>query len=68
MRRALKRMKAAGADDVPAVWVWKCLGEAAVEFLTRLFNKILESESEGTTERRGRRALVSREARSCGND
>ena len=46
VRRALKRMKsgkAVGPDDIP-VEVWKCLGEVAVEFLTSLFNKILESE------------------------
>uniref|UniRef100_A0AAQ6IM76 ribonuclease H n=1 Tax=Anabas testudineus TaxID=64144 RepID=A0AAQ6IM76_ANATE len=46
VRKALKRMKsgkAVGPDDVP-VEVWKCLGEAAVEFLTSLFNRILESE------------------------
>ncbi|RJG15010.1 hypothetical protein D4A39_16735, partial [Alcanivorax profundi] len=46
VRRALKRMKrgkAVGPDDIP-VEVWKCLGEMAVEFLTRLFNNILESE------------------------
>ncbi|KAK3568192.1 hypothetical protein QTP86_000235 [Hemibagrus guttatus] len=42
----LKRMKsgkAVGPDDIP-VEVWKCLGEAAVEFLTNLFNRVLESE------------------------
>ncbi|KAK3505583.1 hypothetical protein QTP70_021346, partial [Hemibagrus guttatus] len=36
VRKALKRMKsgkAVGPDDIP-VEVWKCLGEAAVEFLT----------------------------------
>ena len=46
VRKALKRMKsgkALGPDDIP-VEVWKCLGEAAVEFLTRLFNRILDSE------------------------
>ncbi|KAK3532456.1 hypothetical protein QTP86_018454, partial [Hemibagrus guttatus] len=46
VRKALKRMKsgkAVGPDDVP-VEVWKCLGEAAVEFLTSLFNRVLESE------------------------
>ncbi|GLD48595.1 uncharacterized protein AKAME5_000254900 [Lates japonicus] len=46
VRRALKRMKSGKAvdpDDIP-VEVWKCLGEVAVEFLTRTFNKILESE------------------------
>ncbi|KAK3545944.1 hypothetical protein QTP70_016948, partial [Hemibagrus guttatus] len=46
VRMALKRMKsgkAVGPDDIP-VEVWKCLGEAAVEFLTSLFNRVLESE------------------------
>ncbi|KAK3550697.1 hypothetical protein QTP70_002387 [Hemibagrus guttatus] len=44
--KALKRMKsgkAVGPDDTP-VEVWKCLGEAAVEFLASLFNRVLESE------------------------
>ncbi|KAK3547940.1 hypothetical protein QTP70_001327 [Hemibagrus guttatus] len=44
VRKALKRMKsgkAVGPDDIP-VEVWKCLGEAAVEFLTSLFNRVLE--------------------------
>ncbi|KAK3560019.1 hypothetical protein QTP86_033818 [Hemibagrus guttatus] len=46
VRKALKKMKsgkAVGPDDIP-VEVWKCLGEAAVEFLTSLFNRVLESE------------------------
>ncbi|KAK3528476.1 hypothetical protein QTP70_000115 [Hemibagrus guttatus] len=46
VRKALMRMKrgkAVGPDDIP-VEVWKCLGEAAVEFLTSLFNRVLESE------------------------
>ncbi|KAK3514351.1 hypothetical protein QTP70_015880 [Hemibagrus guttatus] len=46
VRKALKRMKngkAIGPDDIP-VEVWKCLGEAAVEFLISLFNRVLESE------------------------
>ncbi|KAK3560803.1 hypothetical protein QTP86_019503, partial [Hemibagrus guttatus] len=46
VRKSLKRMKsgkAVGPDDIP-VEVWKCLGEAAVEFLTSLFNRVLESE------------------------
>ncbi|KAK3566609.1 hypothetical protein QTP86_001484, partial [Hemibagrus guttatus] len=41
VRKALKRMKsgkAVGPDDIP-VEVWKCLGEAAVEFLANLFNR-----------------------------
>ncbi|KAK3510781.1 hypothetical protein QTP70_022488 [Hemibagrus guttatus] len=46
VRKASKRMKsgkAVGPDDIP-VEVWKCLGEAAVEFLATLFNRVLESE------------------------
>ncbi|KAK3512225.1 hypothetical protein QTP70_001100 [Hemibagrus guttatus] len=45
VRKALKRMKsgkAVGPDDIP-VEVWKCLGEAAVEFLSSLFNRVLEN-------------------------
>ncbi|KAK3534154.1 hypothetical protein QTP86_002311 [Hemibagrus guttatus] len=45
VRKALKRMKsgkAVGPDDI-LVEVWKCLGEAAVEFLASLFNRVLES-------------------------
>ena len=46
VRKALKKMKsgkAVGPDDVP-VEVWKCLGEVAIHFLTRLFNRILETD------------------------
>ncbi|KAK3549961.1 hypothetical protein QTP86_016841, partial [Hemibagrus guttatus] len=46
VRKALKRMKSGkgvGPDDI-LVEVWKCLGEAAVEFLASLFNRVLESE------------------------
>ncbi|KAK3542339.1 hypothetical protein QTP86_025761 [Hemibagrus guttatus] len=46
VRKALKRIKsgkAVGPDDIP-VEVWKCLGEAAVEFIASLFNRVLESE------------------------
>ncbi|KAK3542720.1 hypothetical protein QTP70_000097 [Hemibagrus guttatus] len=45
VRKALKRMKsgkAVGPDDIP-VEVWKCLGEAAVEFLASLFNRVIEN-------------------------
>ncbi|KAK3507265.1 hypothetical protein QTP70_013448 [Hemibagrus guttatus] len=45
VRKALKRMKsgkAVGPDDIP-VEIWKCLGEAAVEFLASLFNRVLEN-------------------------
>ena len=46
VRIAVKRMKsgrAVGPNNIP-VEAWKCLGEVAVVFLTRLCNKILESE------------------------
>ncbi|KAI5606596.1 hypothetical protein C0J50_2095 [Silurus asotus] len=46
VRAAIKRMKngkSVGPDDIP-VKAWRCLGEMAVEFLTRLFNRILEGE------------------------
>ena len=33
----MKTGKAVGPDDIP-VEAWKCLGELAVDFLTRLFN------------------------------
>ncbi|KAK3517853.1 hypothetical protein QTP70_021012, partial [Hemibagrus guttatus] len=39
----MKSGKAVGPDDI-LVKVWQCLGEAAVEFLTSLFNRVLESE------------------------
>ncbi|KAK3563126.1 hypothetical protein QTP86_016360, partial [Hemibagrus guttatus] len=45
VKKALKRMKsgkAVGPDNIP-VEVWKCLGEAAVEFLASLFNRVLEN-------------------------
>ncbi|KAK3528805.1 hypothetical protein QTP70_011589 [Hemibagrus guttatus] len=38
----MKSGKAVGPDDI-LVEVWKCLGEAAVEFLTSLFNRVLEN-------------------------
>ncbi|KAI5106486.1 hypothetical protein C0J45_4183, partial [Silurus meridionalis] len=46
VRAAIKRMKngkSVGPDDIP-VEAWRCLGEMAVEFLNRLFNRILEGE------------------------
>ncbi|KAI5099810.1 gastrula zinc finger protein XlCGF28.1-like [Silurus meridionalis] len=46
VRAAIKRIKSGksvGPDDIP-VEAWRCLGEMAVKFLTRLFNKILEEK------------------------
>ncbi|KAK3566831.1 hypothetical protein QTP86_004565 [Hemibagrus guttatus] len=48
----MKSGKAVGPDDIP-VEVWKCLGEAAVEFLASLFNRVLESERMPEEWRRG---------------
>ena len=38
-----KNGKAVGPDDIP-VEVWKCLGESALKFLTKLYNRTMESE------------------------
>ena len=46
VRENMKRMKngkAVGPDDIP-VEVWKCLGEIALEFLTKLYNRTMEIE------------------------
>ena len=72
VRSVLKRMKsgkAFGPDDIP-VEVWKCLGEVAVEFLTRTFNKISEREKM-PEEQRGVLVLIFKnmgDVQSCGND
>ncbi|KAK2890506.1 hypothetical protein Q8A73_018806 [Channa argus] len=72
VRRTLKRMKsgkAVGPDDIP-VEVWKCLGEVAVEFLTSLFNKILESERMPEDWRKSVLVPIFKnkgDAQSCGN-
>ena len=47
MRENMKRMnnrKAVGPDDIP-VEVLKCLGESSLEFLTKLYNRTMESET-----------------------
>ena len=38
--RRMKTDKAVGPDELP-VEVWKCMGEMATKFLTRLFNRLL---------------------------
>ena len=46
VRENMQRMKlgkAVGPDDIP-VEVWKCLGESALKFLTKLYNRRMESE------------------------
>ena len=45
VRENMKRMKngkEVGPDDMP-VEVWKCLGESALKFLTKLYNRMMES-------------------------
>lgn len=41
--KRMKSGKAVGPYGI-SVEVWKCLGEVDVEFLTSLFNRVLESE------------------------
>ena len=41
--KRMKNGKAIGPDDKP-VEVWKCLGEIALEFLTKRYNRTMESE------------------------
>ena len=41
--KKMKNGKAVGPDDIP-VEAWRCLGEMALKFLTRLCNKILAGE------------------------
>ena len=38
--RRMKKDKAVGLDELP-VQVWKCIREMGIEFLTKLFNKLL---------------------------
>ena len=42
-QRRTKKGKAVGLDKLP-IEVWNCMGEMGIEFLTRLFNKLLEGE------------------------
>ena len=41
--RRIEKGKAVGPDEMP-VEVWMCMGKMGMEFLTRLFNKLLMSE------------------------
>ncbi|KAK3511381.1 hypothetical protein QTP70_005306 [Hemibagrus guttatus] len=72
VRKALKRMKsgkAVGPDDIP-VEVWRCLGEAAVEYLTSLFNRVLESEKMSEEWRKSMLVLIFKnkgDVQSCSN-
>ena len=40
--RRMKKGKAVGPDKFPEVW--KCMGKIEIEFLTRLFNRLLMGE------------------------
>ena len=45
VKKALRRMKtrkAVGPNEIP-IEVWKCLGEFGIKWLTKLFNKIWQS-------------------------
>ena len=54
----MKSGKAVGPGDTP-MDLWKCLGEVAVKFfLTRTFNKILETERMPEEWRRGLVGLI----------
>ena len=39
----MKKVKAVGPDELP-IEVWKCMREMKIEFLTRLFNRLLVGE------------------------
>ena len=41
--RRIKKGKAVGPDELP-VEVWKCMGKMGIDFLTRLFNRLLMGE------------------------
>ena len=41
--RRMKKGKAVGPDELP-VEVWKCMGKMGIEFLTRLYNRLLMGE------------------------
>ena len=41
--RRMKKGKAVGPDKL-LIEVWKCMGEMGIEFLTRLFNRLLMGE------------------------
>ena len=65
----MKQGKAVGLDELP-VEVWKCMGEMGIEFLTRMFNKLLVGE---TIPKEWRRSVLipiyknKGDAQCCGN-
>ena len=67
--RRMKKGKTVGPDELP-VEVWKCMGEMGIEFLTRLFNRLLMGER--MTEEWRRSVLIpiyknKGDAQCCGN-
>ena len=42
-KQRMKNGNAVGPDDIP-IEVWTCLEESALEFLTKLYNRTMESE------------------------
>ena len=41
--KRMKNVKVVGPDDIP-VEVWICLGEIALDFLTKLYNRTMDNE------------------------
>ena len=72
VKNALKRMKkgkAVGPDEL-SVKVWKCMEKMGIEFLTRLFNKLLMGEQMPEEWRRSVLIPIyknKRDAQCCGN-
>ena len=67
--RRMKKGKAVGSDELP-VEVWKCMGEMGIEFLTRLFNRLLMGERMPEEWRRSVLIPIyknKRDAQCCGN-
>ena len=52
----MKKGKAVESDELP-IEVWKCMGEMEINFLTRLFNRLLMGER--MQEERRRSVLIS---------
>ena len=67
--RRMKKGKAVGPDELP-VEVWKYMGKMGIEFLTRLFNRLLMGERMPEEWRRSLLILIYKnkgDAQCCGN-
>ena len=67
--RRMKKGKVIGPDELP-VEVWKCMGEMGIEFLTRLFNRLLMGKRMPEEWRRGVFIPIYKnkgDAQCCGN-